>query len=146
MRSYCSLVVSTNNEENPCEAIEALLHVQPTNFVDNRSPERLKRIERMRKALPRLAQIEPPRYVWTLSSQGHVESDEFEPHMDWLLSSIANTAGALRQLRQKNCHVYLTCFWEGTGRGGGPTLKPEVAQQLAEYDLELQFDNYFIED
>ena len=146
MRTYCTLVISSNEDEDLCETVASLFGVSPTAFIDNRSSERQERITRLRQALPKLAHIEPPRYVWTLSSQGRVASEDFEPHMRWLLEAIAETGHSLSELRQRICQVYVTCFWEGAGRGGGPTIRPGIAKQLVMHDVELRFDNYCSEE
>jgi hypothetical protein len=146
MRIYCTLVISSDTDGHLCETVESLFDAAPTSFIDNQSPERRERIARLRKALPKLAAVEPPRYVWTLSSQDHVESNEFEPHMRWVLAAVAGTGRPLSELQQRACQVYVSCFCEGTGRGGGPTINPDTLKQLADHGVELRFDNYFGEE
>lgn len=143
MRIYCTLVISSDSDGQLCETVKSLFGVAPTSFIDNQSAQRKERIARLRKALPKLATVEPPRYVWTLRSQEHVDSNKFDPHMRWVLAAVAETGRPLSELQQHAYQVYVTCFWEGTGRGGGPTIDPDTLRQLANHGIELRFDNYF---
>lgn len=146
VRTYCTLVISTNSDHDLRGTVSSLFLVEPTHFVDNQDVERQKSLARLRKALPKLASIEPMRYVWTRSSQGHVHSDEFAAHARWLFSEVGASGHRLRELEQLSCHAYVTCFWEGAGRGGGPIMSPDVAALFVEQGIELRFDNFFAEE
>ena len=146
MRTYCTLVISTSEEVDLCSIMSSLFGVEPSTFVDNQREERQEGIARLRKALPKLASVRPPRYVWTLSSQGHVDSDDFAAHARWLLGEVGGSGHQLHELEQRSCVVYMTCFWEGAGRGGGATISPDIAKRLAVEGIELRFDNYFVDE
>ena len=146
MRTYCTLVISTDSERDPRGTISSLFGIEPTHFVDNQDEERQQSLARLRKALPKLAGIEPLRYVWTRSSQGRVHSEDFAPHARWVLAEVSKFGHALCELEQLSCSAYMTCFWEGAGRGGGPTISPEIASLLVDQGIELRFDNYFVDE
>ena len=146
MRTYCTLVISTREEIDLRGIVLSLFGVEPSTFVDNQGEDRQESLARLRKGLPKLASIEPPRYVWTLTSQGHVDSDDFSAHAHWLLAKVGGSGHQLHELEQLSCDVYMTCFWEDTGRGGGATISPDIAKLFVDAGIELRFDNYFVDD
>jgi len=146
MRTYCTLVISTDNDHELRRTVRSLFGVEPTHFVDNQDEERQRSLARLRKALPKVTNIAPSRYVWTRSSQGQVHSDEFAVHARWVFAEMVTSVHRLRELAQMSCNAYMTCFWEGAGRGGGPTIAPDIAALFVDQGIELRFDNYFVDE
>ncbi len=101
VRTYCTLVISTNSDPDLRRTVFSLFGVEPTHFVDNQDQERQQSLARLRKALPKLASIDPLRYVWTRSSQGHVHSGEFAVHARWVFAEVGNSGHQLRERRRR---------------------------------------------
>lgn len=85
--------------------------------------------------------------VWSLSSEGHVQSLDVRRHLDWLLARLAPQGEALVELQNiAGVRMSVNCAWYSRVGHGGPTLWPEQMKQLAELNLEVSFDIYFLPD
>jgi Domain of unknown function (DUF4279) len=145
MRIYCTLIISTNEAIDLEATVRSHFGLSATKFVNNTDTAQLEKMSRLRLAVPRLAKVEPPKYLWALSSQDQMLSNDLDVHIQWLFSKIVASSHKLDEIKLQHCQVYINCFWEGTGRGGGPTVSPLTAKALVEHGVELRFDNYFTE-
>lgn len=85
--------------------------------------------------------------LWQLSSEGHVQSLDVRRHLDWLLTCLGPRAASLAELQAlAGVRMSVNCAWYSRVGHGGPTLWPEQMRQLAELNLELSFDVYFLPD
>lgn len=83
--------------------------------------------------------------VWSLSSEGHVQSLDVRRHLDWLLARLAPQAESLAELQNiAGVRMSVNCAWYSRVGHGGPTLWPEQMKQLADLNLEVSFDIYFL--
>jgi hypothetical protein len=85
--------------------------------------------------------------MWTLSSEGSVESLDVRRHLDWLLGRLEAKTRELRGLQDApGVQMSVNCAWYSRVGHGGPTLWPEQMRGLAEMNLECSFDIYFLPD
>lgn len=83
---------------------------------------------------------------WTLWSDAHVDDDRIEPHLDWLLGVIEPRAEALRAvLAEVEIDGHVNCYWESSGRSGGPWITPTTMGRLSELGLPLVISFYATE-
>lgn len=75
-----------------------------------------------------------------------MDSDQIEPHLDWLLDRIEPCAEKLRQFRTPEIEVVLDCFWGSVGMGGGPWIPPSAMRRLGALDLPLLVSFYYEEE
>lgn len=108
-------------------------------FVDNESPERRASFSRLRKK--GLAHTTPPRYHWSLSSDGFVEGFDVMKHLTWVLDRV-QPGFLLSQLKDAGYQCWLQFYWEGNGTGGGPNVTSEIAALLVLHKADLQFGFY----
>ena len=79
----------------------------------------------------------PRQASWTLSSGDDVQSDLFEPHMEWLLASIEPRAAALAALVSEGAEAHVNCDWSSSGSSGGPVISVESMSRLVSLKLPL---------
>lgn len=140
MRTYCSLIITSETDARLATTVQRTIGLRCDDFVDNQSPERLARVAKLNEILGRSGH-QPPRYVWSLSSKGAIESADAQAHISWLLDQVSD-GRKICELKNQRSHAYLTCFWAGNGRGGGPTLPASLTRAIADHGVELQFDFY----
>lgn len=142
MRTYCSLIISSDVDSDLQTTVLRVLGLSGGEVVDTQAPAMVSRRERLAKLFGR-EPLTPPRYFWRLSSKDENEAD-VEGHIAWLLRQLA-PGRYLSDIAGHGCSAYLTCFWSGTGRGSGPALPAGMLKALADHGVELQFD-FFVEE
>lgn len=140
MRTYCSLIINSDTDHQLGTTAQEVLGLISGDVVDTQSPDVTRRRERLGKMLG-LTTKTPPRYFWRLSSKDTVNSPEVGDHIAWLLNQIAPDR-LIGDMHKHGGVAFITCFWAGNGRGGGPVLPPALMRALAEHGVELQFDVY----
>lgn len=84
---------------------------------------------------------------WFLSSKGYVNSKDLRDHLDWLLTRVEPSAGALKKLQNcPNVTMGIDCVWRSLAGHGGPVLWPEQMNRMSTLNLECSFDIYFVGD
>ena len=73
-----------------------------------------------------------------------IDSTDIQAHIAWLLSQI-RPGRSIHDAAEHGSNAFITCFWAGNGRGGGPTLSSSLIRAVADHGIELQFD-FYIED
>lgn len=144
MRTYCSLVISSEVDAHLGRTVKRVLGLSGGEVVDTQTPELVARRERLAKMMGSQPSV-PPRYFWRLSSKDAIESFDAQTHIAWLLDQMA-PGRSFAEIAKHGCSAYLTCFWAGSGRGGGPVLPASLLRVLADHGVELQFDFYVEED
>ena len=81
---------------------------------------------------------------WFLSSQGLVPSADVRLHLDWLLNQLAAKHDVLRWAREQGWSPVVSCYWASVYGHGGPELTPQLIGRLAEFELSIWFDVYFL--
>ncbi len=87
-----------------------------------------------------------PQSGWLFSSEGAVTSSDSLRHIEWLLTAIEPQRSSLPELRQQGYRMAISCYWASKNGHGGPTLTPDIMHRLAELQLAVEFDVYFIGD
>ncbi|MDR9877203.1 DUF4279 domain-containing protein [Pseudomonas allii] len=83
---------------------------------------------------------------WFLSSEGNVQSKDLRDHIDWLVREIQPHRESLGLVQQiDGVKITLKCVWFSLLGHSGPVLWPEQMKALADLDLEVSFDVYFVE-
>jgi hypothetical protein len=85
-----------------------------------------------------------PFSAWCLSSAERVDSQDLRRHLDWLFDQIASKKGAIESLREIGCTFTVPCYWSSAADNGGPTLSVPQIKRLAEFELEIWIDIYFL--
>lgn len=140
MRTYCSLVISSNTDDQLSATAQRVLGLVSNDVVDTQSPDWIKRRARLGGILD-ITPAAPPRYFWRFSSKDMVESPELGDHIAWLLNQVIPNR-SIHNMLAYGSTAFIACFWAGNGRGGGPVLPPALMRMLAEHGVELQFDFY----
>ena len=81
---------------------------------------------------------------WFLTSEGHVNSKDSRDHIDWILNNLVGKDDAIAEIHQRGWDVCLSFYWASLSWHGGPTLSPPQMRRLADLNLEIWFDCYFI--
>jgi hypothetical protein len=144
VRTYCSLVISSDTDRQLGVTVQKILGIVSNDVVDTQSPELIAARERLAKVLDN-PPFSPPRYFWRSSSKDKIDSNELQDHVAWLLSQV-KPGRSIREISDHGGSAFLTCFWAGNGRGGGPTLSSSLMRTIASHDVELQFDFYTEDD
>lgn len=84
------------------------------------------------------------KWGWFLTSETVVPSRDLRRHLEWLIAIVAPRAKQLHALRELGARVVVSCFWESVRGHGGPMLGPQMMGKLAQLELGLDFDLYFI--
>ena len=83
---------------------------------------------------------------WFLSSEGNVQSKDLRDHIDWLTRTIYPHRDSLKLVQQiDGAKITLKCVWFSLLGHSGPVLWPEQMRILADLDLEVSFDIYFVD-
>jgi Domain of unknown function (DUF4279) len=129
-RCYVSLYVNAG-EINPSRVTE-YLGAEPTKTQIKGEPARVgsKRIN--------------PHSGWSLSSKDFVDSRDIRNHLDWLFDRIGQHKAQIESLREMGCELRIWCFWLSKMGQGGPTLSVPQIKRLAELELEICLDIYFL--
>ena len=143
MRTYCSLVVRSDTDHQLETTVQRILGLSCGEFVDNKTPERLAQVARLIKILGK-QEYSPPRYIWSLCSKNVIDSVDVETHISWLLNQVS-PGRSIHEVTDHGGHAFITCFWAGNGRGGGPILPSGLVRAVADHGIELQFD-FYVED
>lgn len=83
---------------------------------------------------------------WFLSTEDKVSSKDSRDHINWILENLAGKDDAFIELRERGWEPSLSIYWLSLSGYGGPTLSPSQMKRLAELDLEIWFDCYFLND
>lgn len=143
MRTYCSLVISSDIDQQLGATVQKILGLVSNDVVDTQTPELTVARERVAKILGK-PPLSPPRYFWRLSTKDKIDSNEIQDHVIWLLNQV-QSGRLIHEITDHGGSAFLTCFWAGNGRGGGPILSSSLMQTIASHDIELQFD-FYVED
>ena len=128
MRTYCSLLISSDADSGLATTVLRVLGLSGGEIVDTQAPEMISRRLRLAEMIGGKPAT-PPRYFWRLSSKDQSESTDVEAHITLLLGQLS-PGRYLSQIADYECRVYITCFWAGPGRGGGPILSTKVLKTL----------------
>lgn len=143
MRTYCSLVISSDTDDQLEVTVQRVLGLRSSSVVDTQTPDLTAR----RSKLAKILGTKPPsphRYFWRLCSKEMVGSTDIKAHIAWLLSQV-RPGRSIYEVTESGGSAFLTCFWAGNGRGGGPKLSSGLMRIVAEHGVELQFD-FYVED
>lgn len=69
---------------------------------------------------------------WFLTTNGMENSRDARKHIDCLLDQLVPRSREIQKLRDANCRMDMTCFWESAEGNGGPILSPPQMRRLAE--------------
>jgi Domain of unknown function (DUF4279) len=131
-RCYASLCMTTGDRDP--DEVSRYLHIEPTMTQRKGEPARAGS-ERIN-----------PHGGWSLSSKGCVDSKDLRKHLDWVFDEIGERKPQLESLRQVGCEMRVWCYWLSKAGHGGPTLSVPQVKRLAELELEICLDIYFLGD
>lgn len=94
------------------------------------------------RALPQDARARQA--VWLLESKPAVESKDLRRHLDWILDQLAARRDAVWELVARGGRVDIFCYWASARGHGGPTISPAQSKKLAELEIAVLFDVYFV--
>ena len=140
MRTYCSLIISSNTDAQIGVTVQRVLGLVSNEVADTHSPELTTRREKLGRMLG-ITPAVPPRYFWRFSSKDIVHSSDLGDHIVWLLNQLAPSR-SIDDIHEYGSTAFISCFWASNGRGGGPILPPTLMRMLADHGVELQFDVY----
>jgi Domain of unknown function (DUF4279) len=81
---------------------------------------------------------------WYLSSKNRVDSRDLRRHLDWVFEQIAPKKLEIESLRATGCSFSIACYWLSATGNGGPVLSVPQVKRLAEFELEIWIDIYFL--
>jgi hypothetical protein len=140
VRTYLSLFIACDGDLDSAQEELEKYGLRATEYVDNRSPERLKMLKRLQdKGVA--ARAKPLRHNWLISSQDRVKKEQLEPHFLWVFRQIKQ-GKKLGALKKKGFRIQPVSFWETSDFGGGPIVTEPVSRLLQYHQLELQVDIY----
>lgn len=143
MRTYCSLVISSDTDHQLEVTVQRILGLRSSDVVDTQTPDLIARRKKLAKILG-TPPLSPPRYFWRFSSKDMIDSTDIQAHIAWLLSQV-RPGRSIHEVTEHGSHAFITCFWAGHGRGGGPILSSSLVRAVADHGIELQFD-FYVED
>ena len=146
MRMYLSLLISSETDNNLGATIATRLGLISRDVTDNECPERVKRISRRHTKIASLSHLVLPRFVWSLSSKGAIESNRLVEHLNWIFADMKPGCLLCDITIGGKYDAWLSCFWESSGHGGGPSVDAEVSNLLAKNGLPLRFDFYCVDE
>jgi hypothetical protein len=115
--------------------ISSLLHLKPTDS-QVRGDNWPSKIDPNRKF---------PTGGWFLCSEGKVLSLDSEKHLRWLVEEIRPHSSAILSLHEQGYKIDICCLWESRNGHGGPTLSPEIMEELSKLKIVLWFDFYLLD-
>jgi Domain of unknown function (DUF4279) len=129
-RCYATLCIETG--ENDASFVSAHLDIQPTSVQIRgecaaTGPARINALN-----------------MWFLSSDGRVDSKDLRNHLDWLFDRIGPNKSQLKSLREMGCELRISCYWLSKEGEGGPTFSVSQTKKLAELEIEVWLDVYFL--
>jgi hypothetical protein len=129
-RCYASLYVTTGDRDP--DEVSKCLDIEPTTTQRKGEPARpgSKRIN--------------PHSGWSVSSKGCVDSKDLRKHLDWLFGKIGQRKAQIESLREMGCEMRVWCYWLSKAGHGGPMLSVPQLQRLADLELEICMDIYFL--
>ena len=74
---------------------------------------------------------------WIIDSDGAVEADTIEPHLDWLLGLIEPRAEELASIIASSAFGSTDCYWASVGTSGGPWISPTSMTRMGALGLPL---------
>ena len=83
--------------------------------------------------------------VWRISTDKLVSSRDARRHVDHLLQLLEGKDDALAMLKDAGWKFDIFVFWESKSGHGGPMLGPAMMRRLAELELEIGFDCYYLD-
>jgi len=84
---------------------------------------------------------------WFLSSERVVASRDLRRHLDYIISTLADSKGGMQWLQSlPDTSMTLTCYWWSEHNEGGPVIWPSQMKALVDLDLELGFEYTFFDD
>ena len=87
MRTYCSLVISSNTDAQLQKTVQRVLGLKSDDVIDTQTSELIAQRERYNRLL-QVAFSSPDRYFWRLSSKEIIDSKKLGDHIFWLLNQI----------------------------------------------------------
>ncbi len=81
---------------------------------------------------------------WFLSSKDRVDSEDLRAHLDWLFDQLTPRKAEIETLRRRGCSLTVACYWLSRAGNGGPVLSVPQIKNLADLDLEIWLDIYFL--
>ena len=131
-----------------CECCYSTLYIETGNIDPNYVTEHLNMeptsIQIKGQLANRCSRRTNPLSGWSLSSEGCVDSNDLRNHLDWLFDKIACRKVEMESLRRIGCEIRVWCYWLSKTGHGGPTISVPQAEMLAELELELCLDIYFL--
>ena len=73
-----------------------------------------------------------------------IASKDLRSHLNWLFDKIGGQKAEIESLRGMGCELCVWCYWLSRSGHGGPILSPSQSKKLAELELELYIDVYFV--
>lgn len=83
---------------------------------------------------------------WAISSDEHVQSDLFAPHLDWVLASVEPRAADLARLISQGVDAHVNCDWSSVGASGGPIIAVDAMTRLTALQLPLVISFFAVMD
>ena len=140
MSDYCTLLVFSDlHNELPVDFLN-VGHTAEIRFTDNESPERIASFQRLRKKGVN-RNSHSPRYRWSFSSDGVIDSADVHEHLVWVLAQLKPRT-VLSEMKDAGYASWLQFYWESNGTGAGPLITPALAGLLARQGVELRFGFY----
>jgi len=136
-RTYASL--NAYNETGHYAAVTESLAVEPTGAHDAGDTSRLINGEARDTGRP------CTKSFWSISTERRVASRDARRHVDHLLELLDGKGEHLRTLREAGWRFRVSIFWESKYGHGGPILGPQTMRRLAELELEIWFDCYYLD-
>jgi len=130
-KTYATLLIYPEEIDPP--VVTHHLGIEPSHW--QRKGEA---IERDGRRLPRVAILN----LWSLTSEGQIDSRDSRRHIDWLLDQLDPKAEAVGILQEMGCQMAIFCYWLSQSGQGGPTIPASQMKRLGELNIELWFDFY----
>jgi hypothetical protein len=131
-----------------CECCFSTLYIETgdmdPNYVTGRLNLKPTSIQRKGESANRFSNRTNPLSGWSLSSEARVDSKDLRNHMDWLLDQIACQKAEMESLRRAGCVFRVWCYWLSKAGHGGPIISVSQIKRLAELELEIYLDVYFV--
>jgi len=148
-RLYSSRLTPYNDDYGTCAFVKATFSVDcaeadPEIVTDILTLQPSKISKRGRVVKGTFGNRIEPRNIWSLASEGHVQSQDLRRHLDWLLDLLEPASTAIFTLQEMpDIIMRINCVWWSSVGHGGPCLWPEQMIRIARLNLELDFDIYF---
>lgn len=121
-------------EHLDCNAVSSLFRLQPTEVHERGSPKLI-------RGKPCGSWSDG---LWVLSTEGIVDSEQLDAHIEWLLAHLEpcrNQFDSLKSLGAQSLDVF--CYWASIdGTPGGPTIPAGLLFRLGVLGIDLSLDFY----